>query len=144
MGAIHGFTGGRANGLGPELIIDGAAFSNGSLYWTLGADWSITTGLRANYASGGSGTRIKQSLLDVNDGGKTYRLEFSIVAGTGTVYATLDGTSASIVGPDRTGTGSYTSDLVFPADRGNLEALRFNGAGSSAVSINTISLRQVY
>lgn len=142
MAAIHCFTGGGGNGLGAELTIDGTAFTNGATYWTPGADWSFGS-LRANYASGGSGTGMYQDLSAAQSPG-TYRLAFNIAAGSGSVYATLVGTGGDVAGTTRTGIAAYSEDITVPSGSVSLTRLRFNGYGSAAVSINNVSLKQVY
>lgn len=142
MGAIHCFTGGGGNGLGPELLVDSVAFTNGSTFWTPGADWSFGPG-RANYGPAGTGTGMYQDLSVAQSPG-IYRLVFTIAAGSGSVYATLVGTGGNAYGTSLTGLGVYSQDITVPSGAVSLTRLRFNGSGAAAVSINNVSLRQVY
>lgn len=141
MAAIHCFTGGGGNGLGAELTIDGTSFTNGATYWTPGADWAFGS-LRANYGPAGSGGAIYQDITPQSPG--VYRLEFTIAAGSGSVYATLVGTGGDVAGTTRTGIAAYSEDITVPSGSVSLTRLRFNGSGSAAVSINNVSLKQVY
>lgn len=142
MTAIHcAFAGSGANSVGPEIITNGSFAVDAN--WTKGADWTISAGA-ARYASGGSGTGFYQDLLDINAIGNTYRLTFTIVSGTGSVYATLIGTSFSVGGATRTGVGTYQEDIILSAGAGNFERLRFNGSSSSAFAITNVSVVRVY
>ncbi len=141
MSAIHSLVTNAVNGYGPE-ILDNGEFATGA-NWTLSADWSIGSGV-ASYASGGSGKGMYQDVVDPNVVGNTYRVTVTITAGSGKLYFTLVGASLSIVSPDITGVGTHVVDLWFPADRGDLERVRINGAGTASFSIDNVSVRRYY
>lgn len=75
-------------------------------------------------------------------GAGVYRLSFDIVSGSGALYAGLTGDAGGVSGTVRTGAGTYTEDLTYP---GNIARIRFTPSfGTSAVSIDNISLKRVY
>lgn len=99
----------------PELIYNGT-FTGSATGWALGTGWSYSANTLT--ASAGTGSNGSQAISDRVEGGRAYRLTFTVTRSAGSVYVGVNaGDPAAVVrlSPDIAQGGTYTMLLVMPA-----------------------------
>jgi hypothetical protein len=110
-----------------ELAVTGDFAS--STGWATGTDWSIGSGVATKTA--GTGANLSQSIVDVGEGGRYYRIEFTVTRSAGSIKFRINaGATPAVVDVDVASTAIATSgtfsrvflmpavpsDIVFEAD----------------------------
>jgi hypothetical protein len=96
----------------PDLASNGA-FANAD-NWTLGEGWTIS-GNRATHSAGVTGTLMQENSTLI--GGRKYRIIFTVPEHSVlTVRSRIESASSDVMGAFRTAVGTYSEDLIAPAN----------------------------
>jgi len=125
-----------SSGLGPELIVNGTFDADTN--WTKGSGVTIAGG-KATYAAGNGFPGLNQSIPVTL--GKTVRFEFDVVDYTSGSLFVTPGPSGTSVTITITGTGHYSTDILWNGSSGNLYIR--GDAHSFIGSLDNISCKEI-
>lgn len=128
---------------GPELVTDGG-LQNGLTYWNVDAGWTISDGV-AEFTQPGTGYQNLSGKHPKNYfivAGRTYRIEFDVLSGSGGFRAIIGGgTGPFAFGPNSGGAGTRYTCILLALSDGHIRVGGSNVTGSG--SVTNISVREV-
>lgn len=122
----------------PEIIENGDFAASAG--WTAGTDWTIATGVATKTA--GTASNLAQAIDDDAEGGKTYRVQFTVTRAAGTLKLGINAGLASPaivdVGFPVNASGTYSRLITLPAEPLDLV---FQADSSFAGTVDNVSFK---
>ena len=106
--------------------------------WGFGAGWGMGDGLAECDGTQTSGTQLTQTGLTLTNA-KIYKVTYKVTVSAGNIDARLQGGGATVTGPSRTSSDTYTDYLV---STGNT-SFRMRGNDAFVGTVENISIKEV-